>query len=528
MPVKTEETALLSAIVLSAACVFARRAELVESTRGRVFLGAVALSLWQRFLASGMTTWSARSDFYVPARKPEDEWPHGTNYPGQGYMYNKTALVTGCTPGGIGFHTAINMFRMGARVIVTMRDSEGISDITGGNATRAEAAAATAMTSGAGNLGAASTGGSATVPTTTEPAAAGASGALSTSSSSSSTSSSAATSGDKAFGGGFRSFALPKASSRPDGASAYPDDDLVQQLVQQSRVREDLVSMFAVFSRINVVRFDCDGDIDDAVSGVVRQLDALGVKKIDVLVNNIGAMYPLQSADTPQRHAAMGLERHVAVNTVAPILLTEALKPRIVKGGRVVYVAADAHRSIKDVDSLTALLQGRAVARSHAPFYAASKLAVICYAAEQQAADPQHVHVAVHPGMALTNLQRGLGSWKFFEQLGVTKYIEGVTSLVLRSPKEAAHGPSYCAADVTLPKELRESKGFYVVDGKPGARHLSRLAADEAARAECMRVVRDLISGARERKRKQALRQASGGSQATATAAATGGAVAHA
>ena len=411
---KSEDQALLSFGVCAASVLAIRRAHPFRLTRTRVFVGTMLFTAWQRFLASGMTTKTISSHFYVPAEWPEKE-QHVGGLPlhrGFEHMVDKTCVVTGVSPGGIGFYTAAQLFRLGARVIVTTRETD-----------------------------------------------------------------------------------------------PYKMHDLAVEVVKAADVHEAYVGATTRIDRVQVVTLDLGGDIPDAVRSCVAQLDELGVDCVDVLVNNAGAMYQLGDGHSPRFHAGMGLEKHFAVNTVAPILLTEALKPRIPVGGRVVHVASDAHRQVAALDTAKQLLQGRAVSRSFLQYYGASKLGNIVYAATQNRRDKHHVHVAVHPGVAVTNIYRDQSSLQFFKQYGLLAWIEGLTLLALKSPKEASHTSVHCAVDPFVPRAVAERGEFYFVDCAPGNKYLSKIARTEAAQDECMSTINELIDAALERKKKDDLRK---------------------
>lgn len=433
---KSEDLALWSIATIGSVTLTLRRSGFFFS-RLRVFGATIFFALWQRFLASGMTTVSGYSKFYVPARDPSDESAFASGHPGQGRMIGKTVVVTGCTPpdngislvtnspGSIGFFTAVEMFRMGATVIVTTRPGE------------------------------------------------------------------------------------------------LADTEVVAAIIRESRLRQEMASVYASTNRLRVVHLDLDTDLEDAVNNCVAEIDAFLDEtsknrssssrnrdgQIDVLVNNVGAMYPMQSGtDTPPTHP-MGLERHVAVNAVAPILLTERLKPKIAENGRIVHVSCQAHTGVRDLNEVKGLLSGRAVSRSAQSYYAASKLVNICYAAQQQKLDPKHIHVAVHPGISLTNLYKNTTGQKFFKDLRMDDWLDGLASLIFKSPKEAAHTPAHCCVDHRVPDQVRKEGALYYVDSKPGNKYLSKLAVDEKSQKECLETVQLLIDNCLGKKRKLAMRE---------------------
>jgi retinol dehydrogenase 12 len=99
------------------------------------------------------------------------------------------------------------------------------------------------------------------------------------------------------------------------------------QHIQQATGNADLEPVLADFSNLASVRL---------LSGVVQQR----TDRLDVLLNNAGAMYP------DFRETVDGIEQTVAVNHLAPFLLTRLLLDLLKKSApaRVVTVASGAHR----------------------------------------------------------------------------------------------------------------------------------------------------------------------------------------
>jgi retinol dehydrogenase-12 len=126
--------------------------------------------------------------------------------------------------------------------------------------------------------------------------------------------------------------------------------------------------------------------------------------RLNVLVNNAGAMYP------DRRETADGLEMTLAVNHLAPFLLTNLVMDLLAAGApaRVVNVASGAHRraalNFDDLQSRTGY-EGRAV-------YARSKLMNILFTRELARRAPSVVTAnAISPGLVHTEfgLKDGFG-----------------------------------------------------------------------------------------------------------------------
>src|SRR3954471_11704548 len=108
------------------------------------------------------------------------------------------------------------------------------------------------------------------------------------------------------------------------------------QHIQQATGNPDLEPVLADFSNLGSVRL---------LAGVVQQR----TDRLDVLLNNAGAMYP------DFRETVDGIEQTVAVNHLAPFLLTTLLLDLLKKSApaRVVTVASGAHRrATLDFDDL--------------------------------------------------------------------------------------------------------------------------------------------------------------------------------
>ena len=157
--------------------------------------------------------------------------------------------------------------------------------------------------------------------------------------------------------------------------------------------------------------------------------------RLDVLVNNAGVFL-----DT-RHETADGIEATLAINHLAPFLLTHLVLPRLrdtagrVGQSRIITVSSRAHRGARiDFDDLNA-------EASYNPFqaYAQSKLANILFTHElsRRLQDDGVVANAVHPGVVKTNIWRGTG-WM--------SRIARLFSWFYKRPEEGAQSVVYLAA----------------------------------------------------------------------------------
>jgi NAD(P)-dependent dehydrogenase (short-subunit alcohol dehydrogenase family) len=149
---------------------------------------------------------------------------------------------------------------------------------------------------------------------------------------------------------------------------------------------------------------------DFAEQSEVRELASRLPDRIDVLVNNAG-IFPGRRSVTGD-----GIERTLAVNYLAPYLLTRLLLPALAGGGRVVNVSSVAHaRGRIALDDLS-LERGYGRLRA----YDQSKLAILLFTFElARRVDPGTVCAnAVEPGWVRTAQTRQLGPYWLFNLLG--------------------------------------------------------------------------------------------------------------
>jgi NAD(P)-dependent dehydrogenase (short-subunit alcohol dehydrogenase family) len=364
-------------------------------------VGLLAFVWWQRYLASGCQTYTIVPTWYQPPRLPA-----GTTY--ETAAAGKTYLITGATNGGIGYWTAVQLYRMGGTVIVTSR------------------------------------------------------------------------------------------AKGPDAAAALKKEIIAAAMMNKSEANP--------IDRLFVVDLDFDRNLHDTVAECTRQLDALpnGTgNRVDVLVNNAGAMFPMVTHGVPRR-TAQGFEGHYGVNALGPRLLTQALLPRMPVGGRVVHVASAAHQRITSLDEAKGLATGEAVSPAFMMYYSASKFANICTAAAFARRDPAHQHVALHPGVVGTNVGRHIPAMALMEWAGMAPAVRAIGSLVMKTPLEGSYTTVHCCIDPEVP--WRQGLVYYdnCVE-RPEA--VTPLAQDVAVQDAMDALSQHSLDVAAERDRRKALAQ---------------------
>jgi NAD(P)-dependent dehydrogenase (short-subunit alcohol dehydrogenase family) len=166
-------------------------------------------------------------------------------------------------------------------------------------------------------------------------------------------------------------------------------------------------------------------------------------ERIDVLANNAGALF------ASRHQTSEGLERTLALNHLAPFLLTNLLRDRLA-GGRVVTTASDAHQSGRlDLDDLQS-------ARSYAAMrvYGTTKLMNILFTRELARRAPELRANCFHPGTVRTGFAKNeTGMWKILTTLGGPFF---------RSPERGAQSLVWLA----LSPEAGSLTGEYIEDEK--------------------------------------------------------------
>ncbi|MFL5822698.1 MAG: SDR family oxidoreductase [Solirubrobacteraceae bacterium] len=165
--------------------------------------------------------------------------------------------------------------------------------------------------------------------------------------------------------------------------------------------------------------------------------------RIDVLVNNAGALFASRKT-TPE-----GLERTLALNHLAPFLLTNLLRDHL-SGGRVVTTASDAHEQGElDLDDLQSEESYSAMR-----VYGTSKLCNILFTRELARRAPELHANCFHPGVVRTGFAKNEnGIWKILTMLGAPFF---------RSPDRGARSLIW----LTLDDDAASLTGEYVEDEK--------------------------------------------------------------
>lgn len=165
--------------------------------------------------------------------------------------------------------------------------------------------------------------------------------------------------------------------------------------------------------------------------------------KVDVLANNAGALFA-------SRHVTSeGFERTFALNHLAPFLLTNLLRDKLI-GGRVVTTASDAHEGGRlDLDDLQS-------ERSYAAMrvYGTTKLCNILFTRELARRAPELHANCFHPGVVRT----GFGK----NENGIWKVLTTLAGPFFRSPERGARSLVWLA----LSDDAAALSGEYVQDEK--------------------------------------------------------------
>lgn len=164
---------------------------------------------------------------------------------------------------------------------------------------------------------------------------------------------------------------------------------------------------------------------------------------IDVLANNAGALF------ASRKETSEGFEQTIALNHLAPFLLTNLLRDHLT-GGRVVTTASDAHKSGRlDLDDLQSEKSYSAMR-----VYGTSKLCNILFTCELAKRAPELHANCFHPGVVRTGFGKNEnGIWKALTTLGAPFF---------RSPQRGARSLVWLA----LSEEAAALTGEYVQDEK--------------------------------------------------------------
>jgi NAD(P)-dependent dehydrogenase (short-subunit alcohol dehydrogenase family) len=196
--------------------------------------------------------------------------------------------------------------------------------------------------------------------------------------------------------------------------------------------------------------------------------------RLHVLINNAG-IYATRRQTTVD-----GYEATLAVNFLAPFLLTSLLHPKMEasEDARVVNVSSVAHIGAR-IDCDDPHFERR---RYHGFFaYAASKLALLSVTRllARRYPLPGPTMNALHPGVVGTALVRSAG---------IPGRMLGWAMPLLRAPARGAQTSIHLATA----SELTGTTGEYFVDGKP--RRPSKVATDEALAADIFELAVELTS----------------------------------
>lgn len=216
----------------------------------------------------------------------------------------------------------------------------------------------------------------------------------------------------------------------------------------------------------------CDFSSLAEVRRLARGL-AGSLPRIDVLINNAGLWHKTRQVSRD------GIEDTLAVNHLAPFLLTNLLLPKLcaMQHARVVTVSSRLQEKLRYLDfsdlQSTRNYQGLAV-------YAKSKLANVMFSRElaERLAGTGVTSNAVHPGDVVSDILRERPLLRFFGRLA-TPFVD--------TPATASLTPLYVA---TAP-ELASVSGAYFRDQR--AATPSPLCEDRQARARLWKLSAELV-----------------------------------
>jgi len=199
---------------------------------------------------------------------------------------------------------------------------------------------------------------------------------------------------------------------------------------------------------------------------------AASVDSLDVLVNNAGGMF--RDAGT----TAAGIEYTIAVNHLAPFLLTHHLLSEIPDGGRVVTTSSGAHRSGSiDVDRLEAT-EGSSFAR-----YSRSKLANVLFTRELARRTDRVTANCFHPGFVPGSA--------FFRQVPAPIRIPMKAARLLPGVGTSVAEGAGTAVYLAVSAEVADVSGGYFVTC--GRRQPSAAARDDATARRLWERSEDLV-----------------------------------
>ncbi len=194
--------------------------------------------------------------------------------------------------------------------------------------------------------------------------------------------------------------------------------------------------------------------------------------RLDVLINNAGLWHPQRTLSKD------GIEDTLAVNHLAPFLLTNLLLPKLRETGsaRIVNVSSRLHEKQTafpfDDPQATRSYHGLRV-------YSQSKLANVLFSTElaERLRGTKVVSNALHPGDVVSDILREKPILRFFGRLAAPLF-------------DTPHTASLTSIHVATAKELADVSGGYFKKQKPA--RPSPLAADQAARRRLWKLSAEL------------------------------------
>lgn len=194
-----------------------------------------------------------------------------------------------------------------------------------------------------------------------------------------------------------------------------------------ARVKETLANITDNPIRLFTVDFNDLASVRACAEDIASQCDS-----IDVLINNAGIFSPHEAT------TLNGFEKHIGVNFLAPVLLTEKLLPTLKKAtqGRVIHVASAAHVAARkgiQFDDFKGWADYNPIKA-----YGHSKLANLLYSkalATRLASQPDTTHItsnALHPGGAASSIYRDM-NW-------VLRKVMGLVSISTQGAAERIEG----------------------------------------------------------------------------------------
>lgn len=149
-------------------------------------------------------------------------------------------------------------------------------------------------------------------------------------------------------------------------------------------------------------------------AGIQALKSAVGERSIDLLIHNAGILRWKESLEEVGRD---GMMEQFAVNAAAPVLLTQALLPRLASGGKVALITS---RMGSVADNGSGGHYGYRMSK------AALNIAGMSLARDLA---PRHIAVAIlHPGMVSTDMIGGRGQIEPSEAAkGLLARIDGLT-----------------------------------------------------------------------------------------------------